>query len=165
MSELTQVFGRMERGVDGVAVVFDRHYATSRDDLWQACTDPVRLVRWFAPVSGELGPGGDFTIHFGDGDTPLCRVVSCEAPERLVWEWPIGDVATVVTAEMVPDRDGSRLVLRHTRLTPGQAAGYAAGWDAYVRSLDAHVDGTQAPDWDATWTALHARYAEALHGR
>jgi uncharacterized protein YndB with AHSA1/START domain len=164
MSELTQVLGRIERAADGVTVVFDRHYATGRDDLWQACTDPGRLARWFAPVSGQLRPGGDFTIHFGDGDTPPCRVVSCDAPERLVWEWPIAEVATVVTAEFATDGEGSRLVLRHTRLTPRQAAGYVAGWDAYVRSLDAHVDGIQAPDWDTTWNALHARYAEALHG-
>lgn len=159
MSELTEVLGRIERSVDGVAVVFDRHYATSRDDLWQACTDPERLVRWFAPVSGELRPGGDFTIHFGDGDTPLCRVVSCDSPERLVWEWPTGDVATLVTAEIAADGDGSRLLLRHVRLTPGQVAGYAAGWDTYVRSLDAHVDGTGAPDWDATWSVLRELYA------
>ena len=165
MSELTQVLGRIERAADGVAVVFERHYATGRDDLWQACTDPGRLVRWFAPVSGELRPGGEFTIHFGDGDTPLCRVVSCDAPERLVWEWPIGDVATLVTADIAADADGSRLVLRHASLTPGQVAGYAAGWDAYVRSLDAQVDGTEPPDWEAMWTALQARYAEAVHER
>ena len=25
-------------------------YPTSVDDLWEACTDPERLARWFAPV-------------------------------------------------------------------------------------------------------------------
>ena len=70
MSELTQVLGRIERDGDEVAVVFDRHYATSPDDLWQACTDPERLARWFAPVSGDLRTGGRFTIHFDDADTP-----------------------------------------------------------------------------------------------
>lgn len=159
MSELTQVLGRIEQDGDDVAVVFDRHYATTPADLWQACTEPERLARWFAPVSGELSAGGEFTVHFDDADTPRCRVLSCRAPERLVWEWPIRDVRTVVTAELSADGEGTRLVLRHERLTAGQASGYAAGWDTYVRRLDAVVDGTPVPDWDITWTALFERYA------
>ena len=57
MGELTQVLGRIERDGDTVAVVFDRHYATTPADLWQACTEPERLERWFAPVTGDLRSG------------------------------------------------------------------------------------------------------------
>ena len=159
MTELTEVLGRVERAGDQVAVVFDRHYATSPDDLWEACTDPDRLARWFAPVSGDLRIGGAFTIHFDDADTPQCQVLTCDPPHRLVWEWPVGDAATLVSAEITPDADGARLVLRHERLTPSQAAGYAAGWDTYVRRLEAHLSGVPLPDWEQTWSALHARYA------
>ena len=161
MSELTQVLGRIERAGDDVAVVFDRHYDTSPADLWQACTDPERLARWFAPVSGDLRTGGAFTVHFDDADTPLCRVVACEAPTRLVWEWPVGGVDSVVTVDIAPDDDGARLLLRHERLTGAQVAGYAAGWDTYVRSLDAHLAGGPGPDWGVTWSALHELYAAA----
>ncbi len=159
MSELQQVLGRIERSGDAVAVVFDRRYATTVDDLWRACTDPARLARWFAPVSGDLREGGAFTIHFDDADTPACRVLACEPPARLAWEWPVGDATTVVTAELSSDGDGARLVLRHERLSPGQAAGYAAGWDTYVRRLEADLSGAARPDWDATWSALHTLYA------
>ncbi|TQM64100.1 SRPBCC family protein [Humibacillus xanthopallidus] len=159
MSELTEVLGRIERDGEAVAAVFERHYATSPDDLWQACTDPVRLARWFAPVTGDLRPGGHFTIHFDDADTPVCRVVSCAAPTVLVWEWPVRDAPTLVTVEVHPDGAGSRLTLRHEGLPAPQAPGYAAGWDTYVRSLGAHLDGSTAPDWDATWSALHAKYS------
>ncbi|MBW8731079.1 MAG: SRPBCC family protein [Terrabacter sp.] len=161
MSELTQVLGRIDRDGDEVVVVFDRHYATAPDDLWRACTEPDRLARWFAPVAGDLSQGGEFTIHFDDGDVPRCRILTCERPTRLVWEWPIGGVRTVVTVEVGADGEGSRLVLRHARLTDGQVAGYAAGWDTYVRALDAHVDGTPAPDWGATWSALHELYSDS----
>jgi len=159
MTELTHVLGRIEQAGEGVAVVFDRRYSTSQDDLWQACTDPERLARWFAPVSGDLREGGDFTVHFDDDDTPVCRVRSCSPPERLVWEWPLGGVPSVVTAEITADGDAARLVLRHERLAPAQAAGYAAGWDTYVRRLEADLAGDPLPDWDATWMALHALYA------
>jgi uncharacterized protein YndB with AHSA1/START domain len=159
MNELLQVLGRIERSDDAVAVVFERHYATTVDDLWQACTDPDRLARWFAPVSGDLRDGGAFTIHFDDADTPVCRVVECAAPGRLVWEWPVGEAASLVTVGIAGEGDGARLTLRHERLSPGQAAGYAAGWDTYVRRLDADLSGAAMPDWEATWSALHPLYA------
>jgi uncharacterized protein YndB with AHSA1/START domain len=159
MSELMQVLGRIERDGDDVAVVFDRHYATTAPDLWAACTEPDRLARWFAPVTGDLREGGAFTIHFDDADTPACRVVRCAPPEQLVWEWPVGGTASLVTVGIAPDGDGVRLTLRHERLTPTQAPGYAAGWDTYVRSLEAHVAGAPAPDWDTTWGRLHELYA------
>ncbi len=161
MSELTQVLGRIERDGERRAAVFERSYATPRDDLWQACTDPERLARWFAPVTGDLRPGGLFTIHFDDDDTPRCRVVRCEAPRLVVWEWPVGEVSSLVTVEVSPDGDGSRLVLRHERLTGAQVVGYAAGWDTYLRALEAHVEGTPAPDWGETWSALRELYASA----
>jgi uncharacterized protein YndB with AHSA1/START domain len=159
LTEVTKRLGRIERVGDTVAAVFDRHYDTSPEDLWEACTQPERLARWFAPVSGELRRGGRFTIHFDDGDTPACRVVTCEAPARLVWEWPLGERVSLVTVEVRADGDGSRLVLRHGGLTATQGAGYAAGWDAHLRSLEARLGNTPAPDWDATWTALHELYA------
>ena len=159
MSELVQALGRIEREGSDVVVVFDRHYATRPPDLWQACTDPERLARWFAPVSGDLRLGGAFTIHFDDADTPACRVLECAAPHRLVWEWPVKGVSTRVTVEVAADGDGSRLHLRHARLAEEQVPGYAAGWDTYVRCLEAHVGGTSSPDWAATWGTLHELYA------
>jgi len=159
MSDLTQVLGRIERAGAGGVALFDRAYPTSAEDLWQACTDPDRLARWFAPVTGDLCPGGRFTIHFDDADTPRCRVVTCEPPRLVVWEWPVGAITSLVTVEVRPDGDSSRLVLRHERLTGGQVVGYAAGWDTHLRSLEADLEGTPAPDWGETWSALHELYA------
>lgn len=155
---LTEVLGRLERDGDAVSVDFDRLFATDAADLWQICTDPDRLARWFAPVSGGLRPGGSFVIHFDDDDTPRCRVVACEPPTSFVWEWPIGDIATLVSVTVSPDDAGARLRVRHERLTPGQAAGYGAGWHTHLRCLDAEVAGSPSPDRGATWTALLGRY-------
>ena len=62
---------------------------------------------------------------------------------------------------MAADGEGARLLLRHERLTSAQVAGYAAGWDTYVRRLEADVAGNALPDWGDTWGALHALYATA----
>ncbi len=162
MADVREMLGRIDRTGEQVVAVFDRHYDTSPSDLWEACTDPVRLGRWFAPVSGELRPGGDFTIHFDDADTPLCRVVACEAPRLLVWEWPHGEVRSLVTVEVGGAGEGARLGLRHEWLTPAQGAGYAAGWDTYLRCLAADLAGDPAPDWAGTWGRLNELYAAAL---
>lgn len=36
-------------------------YPTMVEDLWQACTQPERLARWFGPVSGVSSPDRDRT--------------------------------------------------------------------------------------------------------
>ena len=167
MTTPTELLGRIAADpadpTDGAArtVTFDRLYRTSPADLWEACTDPDRLARWFAPVSGDLEEGGTFVIHFDDDDTPRCRVTACTAPTGFTWEWPQADAMSVVTVEVAPDPAGARLRLRHTGLGPAQAIGYAAGWDTYVRRLEAWLSGVAVPDWDETWEALHALYAAA----
>ena len=38
--------------------VFRRTYAAAVEDVWEACTDPERLRRWYVPVTGELTLAG-----------------------------------------------------------------------------------------------------------
>ena len=37
-----------------------RTYDAAPEDVWDALTDPDRIVRWFLPVTGDLRPGGRF---------------------------------------------------------------------------------------------------------
>lgn len=96
---------------------FVRRYPTTRADLWEAVTTPDRLARWFAPVEGDLTPGGSFTIRFDDGDVPDWRAVTCDAPLAFDWEWDQGATDVEIA------RDGDKAVLRllHTRLTADRA--------------------------------------------
>ncbi|AKU18996.1 hypothetical protein VV02_16340 [Luteipulveratus mongoliensis] len=143
-------------------VRFEQHYDSGAADLWDAVTDPERLARWFAPVEGRFGVGEAFTICFDDGDVPECRVIECVAPQRFSFEWPHASGATVVTAEVRPDGDGSVLVLTHARLGRSQAAGYAAGWDAYLRLLTDHLAGREPQNWWEHFGAAQKAYAERL---
>lgn len=45
------------------AVTLSQSYRTGVDDLWDACTAPERLARWFTPVSGDLRLGGRYQIE------------------------------------------------------------------------------------------------------
>lgn len=59
--------------------VFTRVFDADLADVWEACTDPERLARWYAPVAGDLRVGGEFT----QGDFGPGKVLRCEAPRLL----------------------------------------------------------------------------------
>ena len=59
--------------------VFRRAYDAPIEDVWDACTNPERLRRWYAPVEGDLRIGGSFT----QGDFGPGLVVRCEPPHLL----------------------------------------------------------------------------------
>jgi hypothetical protein len=55
--------------------VFRRTYDAPIEDVWDACTNPKRLSRWYAPVAGDLHVGGAFTQgDFGPGKVVRCEV-------------------------------------------------------------------------------------------
>ena len=109
-------------------------------------------------------PGGSFALVWAEGaDNRVDLVVrALEPPTRLEWEWTIvGEPPTVLAVSLVPAGGGSDLVLDHSRLPPTQDAGLGAGWDAYLSSLFAHIDGT-AHDWDERFMALLPAYREQV---
>src|SRR5215210_5060632 len=48
---------------DARSAILRRTYDAPIDDVWSACTEPERLNRWFLPVSGDLRPGGSFSLQ------------------------------------------------------------------------------------------------------
>jgi len=42
-------------------------YDTAIADVWSALTEPERLSRWIAEVTGDLRPGGQFHSRFTSG--------------------------------------------------------------------------------------------------
>ena len=44
--------------------------------MWDACTDPERIGRWFLPVSGDLRLGGRYQLEGNAGG----EILRCEPP-------------------------------------------------------------------------------------
>ncbi|MEO1063101.1 MAG: SRPBCC family protein [Actinomycetota bacterium] len=156
---------RLEGGLP--AITFRRRYGTDVDDLWSAVTEPERLGRWLATVTGDLRPGGDVVVTFDDGSDPdqrtTGRILACEPPSVLEVEWGIpGEAESVVRVELADVDGGAELRLDHRRLPARQAAGYGAGWHCHLDTLDAYLRGVEPPDWGARWSALLPDYTERL---
>ncbi|MGY1726497.1 SRPBCC family protein [Geodermatophilus sp. SYSU D01062] len=134
-----------------VAVTVRREYPAAPGDVWEAVTDPARLARWFAPVTGDLRAGGTFAVE-GNADG---EIRECTPPSTLVLTW--GGPVSVVTVSLTPAGGGTVLALEHT--VPLAFAGSGAGalfvgpgWDVALLGLALHLRGEDVGDpvaWEA----------------
>lgn len=134
--------------------VFTRSYETTAEDLWDACTDPARLGRWYTTVTGDLRVGGRFEQHqMGSGTIEVC-----EPPHRL--KLSLGSGADEIELSLTPgDRPGiTTLEIQHaTTLDTHEIGGqifdaiYCMGGGYYPRlaALDQHLRGTLPDDYDS----------------
>ncbi|MCW2996273.1 MAG: hypothetical protein JWQ18_3768 [Conexibacter sp.] len=136
--------------------VLTRTYETSVEDLWDACTDPGRLARWYTTVTGELRLGGMFEqVNMGGG-----VIAECEAPRFLRVVLGKGGVDEIEVRISPGPRDGTAtLEVQHaTTLDAHEIGGrmydaiYCMGGGYYPRllALDLHLRGTLPEDYDAT---------------
>ena len=147
------------------AVRVEDVYDTDIDDLWVACTEPERLARWIASVSGDLVVGGEFTARFTSGWEGNGRVDVCERPHRLLlttWE----DEAADQEATLTSVEGGTRLVIEERGVPVAQIPSYAAGWHVHAEDLAAHVAGQQRDEDEARWVDMVPIYRNRVpwHG-
>jgi uncharacterized protein YndB with AHSA1/START domain len=176
--------GEIRRDGDTLAVVFDREYAATPDEIWSALTTPQRLARWLATPIGTLarghtvrlvltgtddgivGTGTDDPIVGTGTDDPMgtLRIDVCDRPHRVEghWTWPDGQPTTLrVTIEPRPD-GRARVVLTHAGFPPAGIAGYGCGWHHYVDALAAHLGDGPAPDFADYYPAMLDTYRAAV---
>ena len=133
--------GRRIAAGDGRSVVLRRSYQAPVEDVWDACSNPDRLKRWFLPVSGDLRLGGRFQIEGNAGG----EILRCEPPRLLAVSWVYGDnPPDEVELRLAPGPDGSTMLeLEHASApgTPDGLAGVGVGWDLTVLGLGMHLAG------------------------
>ncbi|GAA2754010.1 SRPBCC family protein [Amnibacterium kyonggiense] len=149
----------VEQDGDRVLVRVDDVFATSVDDLWSAITEPARLARWVAEVSGDLREGGALRLRFTSGWEGTGRVLVCDAPRRLVVANREDDgEETVVEARIEAVDGGARLTVEERGLPADGGAPYAAGWSVHLEDLALVLDGHERGDF---LLRLRARLVDA----
>ena len=150
-------FGTVRRDGDFGAVRFERVYAFSPAELWDAWTSPERIPRWLgASLEGSLAVGGTARLVWGDDPDSQVELVVNEMapPELLEWQWTInGEPPTLLRVELTPVADGTLLVLDHSRLPATQFAGLSAGWHDFLDVL-----GSGEPSAEDRWRELLPEY-------
>ena len=136
-----------------------RTYDAGIDDLWDACTNPERIPRWFLPISGDLRPGGRYAFEGNASGT----IERCEAPHSLDATWEYGGQTSWVEVRLTPEpAGGTRFALEHiahvedelwAQYGPGAVG---VGWDGAVMGLSLHLaSGGEPVDSEAVmaWQA------------
>ena len=132
------------------AVSLYRSFATTLEDLWDAVTSADRIPRWFAPVSGNLEPGGRYQVEGNAGGT----IFACESQSHfgLTWEFA-GDVSWVAVQVWEEEAGQVGFVLIHTALLsphwdqfgPGAVG---VGWEMAFLGLALNIADPSAPKPD-----------------
>lgn len=124
------------------ALRFERHLGHSVQRVWRAVTEPAELARWFV-VPIEWKPELGETIEAA-GDTG--EITELDEPHRIAWTW--GEER--YSFELTPEGDGCVLVFTHVFTEKwGPSWQHAAGWEAYLNRLDAHLAGGHLSEEDA----------------
>jgi uncharacterized protein YndB with AHSA1/START domain len=140
------------------ALTITRVYDTPPEDLWDACTNPERLPRWFLPVSGDLRPGGRYELQ-GNASGTIGR---CEPPHSLDATWEYGGQTSWIELRLTAEPGGgTRFELEHiahveddmwAQYGPGAVG---VGWDQAIMGLTLHIGGAERLDPEAVqaWQA------------
>jgi uncharacterized protein YndB with AHSA1/START domain len=143
LGAVTREVAHGERAGQRTAIVrASRTYATDQDDLWSALTDPERLPRWFAPVTGDLRLGGRFQVEGNAGG----EVLACDAPDRFEITWEFDGGVSWVEVRLAPDpAGGTRLTLEHSAIPGGEhwdtygPGAVGIGWELSLMGMELHV--------------------------
>jgi uncharacterized protein YndB with AHSA1/START domain len=138
---------KLEAG-EARTLTISRVYDTPLDDLWDACTNPERIPRWFLPVSGDFKPGGRFDIEGNASGT----IEHCEPPRSFTATWEFGGAISWIELRLTPEETGgTRFALDHiahiddeiwAQYGPGAVG---VGWDGAVMGLTLHLTGAARP--------------------
>src|SRR6267142_1450183 len=85
-----QVGSRVLSAGEARSVTITRTYDGPVEDVWDACTNPQRIPRWFLPISGELRLGGRYQLEGNAGGT----VERCDPPHSFAATWEFGGEVT-----------------------------------------------------------------------
>jgi uncharacterized protein YndB with AHSA1/START domain len=149
-----QVGSRTLEAGEARTLTISRVYDTAPDDLWDACTNPERINRWFLPVSGDLRVGGRYAFEGNASGT----IERCEPPHSLAATWEFGGVTSWVEVRLTPEpAGGTRFTLEHiaqvedeiwSQYGPGAVG---VGWDGAVLGLTLHLTGGEPPADPQAW--------------
>jgi uncharacterized protein YndB with AHSA1/START domain len=137
---------------DARVAVLHRSYEAAIEDVWDACTNPERLRRWYVPVTGDLRLGGMFEqAMMGSG-----VITRCEPPRLLTVS--LGGGVDEIELKLSPGADGMTVLeLQHATTADQHEIGgqmydaiYCMGGGYYPRllALDMHLRGELPDDYD-----------------
>ncbi|WP_236794089.1 SRPBCC domain-containing protein [Amycolatopsis sp. GM8] len=168
--DISEEINAIRREVRGRVVVLRREYDAEIEDVWDACTNPERIPRWFLPVTGDFRLGGRYQLEGNAGG----EILKCEEPTLLRVSWIFGEMpATFVQVRLSSVDGGTLFELEHSgdvdekfwdQFGPGAVG---VGWDLTLLGLVLHLSGQAkpGPEWETSPEAAELMRASAAAWR
>ncbi|MCW2915131.1 MAG: hypothetical protein JWN52_3199 [Actinomycetia bacterium] len=152
-----QVGKRVLEAGEARTVTISQTYDAAIDDVWDACTNPERIPRWFLPVSGDLRLGGRYQLQGNAGG----QIERCDPPKSFAATWEYGgNISWIEVRLMTEPEGGTRFELEHIAHVDEQWAEFGPGavgigWDLGFMGLAVHLSSGHAndPQESAAWAA------------
>ena len=128
------------------AVVVERLFDAPVATVWKALTDVEQMRQWYFDLKDfkpQVGFEFEFVVeHEGNSYHHLCKITEVVPQKKIAYSWRYKDEPgdSLVTFEMVPDGNGTRLKLTHTGIetfpeTPAYTRkNFEAGWTEIIGS-------------------------------
>ena len=159
ISEVSREVGsRVLQAGEARVLTISQTYDGSLEEVWDACTNPERIRRWFMPVSGDLRVGGRYQIEGNASGT----IERCDPPNGFVATWEFGGQNSWIEVRLSARPGGEvRFELEHVahvdddvwvKFGPGALG---VGWDLTLMGLARHMSGGERkdPGQAAMWMA------------
>jgi uncharacterized protein YndB with AHSA1/START domain len=153
-----EVSGRILEAGQARIVTVTRSYRAELADIWDACTSPERIPRWFLPVSGQLREGGRYQLTGNAGGT----ITRCDPPHGFDATWEMGGDTSWIELRLADEGNGQTLFqLHHIALADDERwaqfgpGAVGVGWESGLIGLYLHLTTRQAvePAEVAEWSA------------
>jgi uncharacterized protein YndB with AHSA1/START domain len=150
--------------------------------VWEHLTDSKKLSTWLGAARIEQRAGTSFVLTMRNSDlstvretTPPqyakydgthisdCEITRCDPPRLLEFLWGKGSEGQQqkVTIALSPEGEEVLLQLTHRRLSgSGRIQGFAAGWHAHLRFLEARMEGREPGGFWQNFSQIEAAYEE-----
>lgn len=150
----------LEKG-EARTVTISQTYDAPIADVWDACTNPERIPRWFLPITGDLRLNGRYQLEGNARGT----IERCDPPHGFAATWEYGDEVSWIELRLSTEPDGrTRFELEHiahvdderwAQFGPGAVG---IGWDLGLVGLGSHLSGAAGmdPKEAAAWSASDA---------
>lgn len=144
-----------------IALELQHRYAASREQVFEAWTNPEVLKRWWAAAPtwdtplAEADPreGGSYRLSMrtdtGEVHTVRGEYKEVSPPERLAYTWSweegpepamAGSESSLVVVEFLEDGDGTLVKLTHSGFSNEQIREmHVQGWEAVLANLERNV--------------------------
>lgn len=129
-------------------VTVSQAYDVTVDDLWDACTNPERVARWFLPLSGDLRVGGRYSLEGNASGT----IERCDPPKGFAATWEYDGNLSWIEVRVAAEPDGgARFHLDHIATVGDDWAQYGPGavgigWDMALVGLTRYLSTGAAAD-------------------